>query len=187
MSLLQSCGFRLRGSSDLPDTIKFATVQGVAEFSEVGLTIKQHLTSAGAKVLSSADDSTTQFIVVRNIFSRRVLSVDSLGRANEYEIIYEFALRVTDAKGKILVPERTVNLSRNYTYDINNALAKSNEELLIKSQLIVLAVSQAMRRVGVKLRNIGDAPASNNANTTTPSNSTSANDPKRTEPLTVVK
>ena len=154
MSLLQSCGFRLRGASELPNTIKFAVIDGVAEFSDLGIAIKQQLVSSGAKVLTTADVDTVHFVVTRNKFSRRVLSIDSAGRANEYGLTYEMSIRVLDAKGVTLVKERIVNLNRNYTYDLDNALAKSNEEANIKLQMISLAVRQSMRRIGVKLRDI---------------------------------
>ncbi len=153
-SLLQSCGWRLRGASELPDTVKFAVVDGVAEFSQVGLAIKQQITSSGAKVLSEADIDTIHFVVVENRFIRQVRAVDSAGRVSEYGLSYDFAMRVLDAKGKLLVVEREINLNRVYTYDPNNAIAKSDEEANIKSQMISFAVRQDMRRVGIKLRKI---------------------------------
>lgn len=154
MNLLQSCGFRLRGASELPDTVKFAVIDGAAQYSDLGLAIKQQLVSSGAKVLEQADVDTMHFVVLRNEFSKRVLSVDSSGRANEYEITYEYSMRVLDAKGKILVTERTVSLNRNFNYDLNQALAKSDEEASIKIQMIALAVRQSMRRIGIKLKQL---------------------------------
>lgn len=157
IGLLQSCGFRLRGASELPNTIKLAVIDGVALYSELGLAIKQQLVSSGTKVLTKADVDTFHFVVVRNEFSRRVLSVDSSGRANEYELTYEYSMRVLDAKGKLLVTERAINLNRNYIYDLDNALAKSDEEASIKLQMIQLAVRQSMRRIGIKLKQITDS------------------------------
>lgn len=151
-SLLQACGFRLRGASELPNTINYAVIDGVAQYSDLGLAIKQQLVSSGAKVLTTADIDTFHFVVLQNEFSRRVLSVDSSGRANEYELTYAYSMRVLDSKGKVLVSERVINLNRNYIYDLNNALAKSDEEASIKLQMIALAVRQSMRRIGIKLR-----------------------------------
>lgn len=151
VGLLQSCGFRLRGASELPNTVKFAVIDGVAQYSDLGHAIKQQLVSSGAKVLTKADVDTMHFVVIKNEFSKRVLSVDSSGRANEYELSYRYAMRVLDSKGKLLVPEREINLNRNYIYDLNNALAKSDEEASIKLQMISLAVRQSMRRIGIKL------------------------------------
>ena len=73
------------------------------------------------------------------------------------ELTYEYSMRVLDAKGKLLVTERAVNLNRNYIYDLNNALAKSDEEASIKLQMIQLAVRQSMRRIGIKLKQITDS------------------------------
>ena len=153
-SLLSSCGFHLRGSSELPATIKHAVIDNVPRYSEVGIAIKQQLEASGAKVYANSDVDTVHFIVRHNEFFKRVLSVDSSGRANEYELTYQFSLRVVDSKGALLVNERVINLNRNYIYDINSALAKSDEEASIKSQMIALAVRQAMRRIGIKLKQL---------------------------------
>jgi len=154
MGILQSCGFHLRGASELPNTVEFAVIDGVAQYSDLGLAIKQQLVSSGAKVLAKADVDTLHFVVLRNQFLKRVLSVDSSGRANEYELTFEYSMRVLDSKGKVLVTERTVSLNRNYIYDPNNALAKSDEEASIKLQMIALAVRQSMRRIGIKLKQL---------------------------------
>ena len=160
VSLLSACGFRLRGASNLPSTIKYAVIDGVAQYSEVGLAIKQQLESSGAKVLSTADVDTVHFVVLQNKFTRRVLSVNASGTANEYELAYAFSMRVQDPKGKWLVAERPISLNRNYIYDPSNALAKSDEELTIKSQMISLAVRQSMRRIGIKLRKFSSVSSS---------------------------
>jgi len=170
VSLLQACGFRLRGASQLPSTIKIAVIDGVAQYSEAGLAVKQQLESSGAKVLTTADVDTVHFVVRQNDFSRRVLSVDASGTASEYELTYVFSMRVLDSKGKLLVAERAINLNRNYLYDTSNALAKSDEEASIKTQMISLAVRQSMRRIGIKLRQVTALNASpkNTGNTKAP-------------------
>ncbi len=167
LSLLSACGFRLRGASNLPATIKYAVIDGVAQYSEVGLAIKQQLEVSGTKVVSTADVDTVHFVVLKNKFTRRVLSVGASGTANEYELAYSFSMRVQDPKGKLLVAERAINLNRNYIYDASQALAKSDEELTIKSQMISLAVRQSMRRIGIKLRQDSDLkPAAEKASPT---------------------
>ena len=153
VSSLQACGWRLRGASELPSTIKFAFIKGAAEFSQLAQAIKQQITSSGAKIVTEADEDTIHFVVVVNKFNRRVSSVNSSGNATEYGLTYDLAIRVLDGQGKLLVKEYEVNLNRIYTYDATQALANSNEEESIKSQMISFAVRQAMRRIGVKLRN----------------------------------
>jgi len=152
-SFIQSCGWRLRGASELPSTIRFAVIDGVAEFSQLAQEIKQQLTSSGAKVVTKPDIDTIHFVVVIDKFIRRVSSVNTSGNATEYGLSYDLAIRVLDGKGGLLVKESEINLNRIYTYDATQALANNNEEESIKSQMISFAVGQAMRRIGIKLRN----------------------------------
>jgi len=160
VGLLEACGFHLRGASELPSTVKFAVIDGVAQYSNAGLEVKQQLELSGTKVQTSADVDTVHFVVLRNNFTRRVLSVDASGAANEYELTYTFSMRVLDPKGKLLVAPWVINLNRNYIYDPTKALAKSDEVTNIKLQMISLAVRQAMRRIGIKLKQIAELNSS---------------------------
>lgn len=149
---LSGCGFRLRGSSDLPPSMKSVIIDGVAEYSPLGQAIRQFLASARANLVDKPDKDTIHFIVTRNKFDKRVLSVTTSGRANEYELRYFLAVKVQNGKGQTMVPGRTVQVVRDYTYNNSNVVASSDEENNIKQQMTTFAVRQAMRRISIVLK-----------------------------------
>jgi LPS-assembly lipoprotein len=150
---LIACGFHLRGPLELPPALKETRIAGVAAFAPLTLELKKVLTNAGAKVVSPSSKTFLSTITISNeSYERRVLSVDSQGRAAEYGLVYSFYFEVSDDKGKVLVPSQKIELVRDYRFDPNNVLAKDAEEAKIHSDMISFAVRQLIRRVDATLK-----------------------------------
>ena len=150
---LIACGFHLRGPVELPAALKETRIAGIAEFAPLSLELKKVLTNAGAKVLPASAKSSLSIITIRNEqYERRVLSVDSQGRAAEYGLIYSFSFEVSGDAGKILVASQKIELTRDYRFDPNNVLAKDTEEAKIRTEMIGFGVRQLIRRVNATLK-----------------------------------
>lgn len=151
--VLLACGFHLRGPVELPAVLKETRIVGVAEFAPLSLQLKKVLTNAGAKVLPAATKITASTITISNeLYEKRVLSVDSQGRASEYGLVYSFYFEVSGEAGKILVPSQKIELIRDYRFDPNSVLAKDAEEAKIHADMIDFAVHQLIRRVDATLK-----------------------------------
>jgi LPS-assembly lipoprotein len=150
---LVACGFHLRGPIELPPALKETRIKGVAEFAPLSLELKKVLTNAGAKVLPASSKSSLSTITISSeLYERRVLSVDSQGRAAEYGLIYSYYFEVSDDKGKVIVPSQKIELVRDYRFDPNSVLAKDTEEAKIRSDMINFSVRQLIRRVDATLK-----------------------------------
>lgn len=149
---LVACGFHLRGSVEVPATLKETRIVGVAQFAPLALELKKVLTNAGSRVLAAAAPASSTITISNERYDRRVLSVDAQGRVAEYALIYSFYFRVSDAGDKVIVPDQKIQLTRNYRFDPNNVLAKDAEEAQIRSEMISFAVRQLMRRVDAVFR-----------------------------------
>ena len=81
-------------------------------------------------------------------FEQRVLSVDPrTGKVREYELAYRVDLMVADAKGHSLLAAQSIDLLRDYTFDETAALAKSDEEQLLRQEIIQDAAATVLRRL----------------------------------------
>ncbi|MDH5409622.1 MAG: LPS assembly lipoprotein LptE [Gammaproteobacteria bacterium] len=148
----QSCGWRLRGSIDLPEEMRHTFLQGAALYSELGLAIKSSLEGAEQAQLTSDKASATAILIIsKNEVSQRVLTYDSLNRASEYELKYELKFKLQDNSGKVLLAEQTVSTIRELQLDPNNVLSTSDEEARLRKDMINFAVSQMLRRINVSL------------------------------------
>ena len=149
--LLSACGFHLREDVALPESMQTTALQGVAEFSELDLAFKRNFNRAGyALVETSGAQSILK--VNKNKFSRRVLSVNSAGDPNEYELTYQLSAVLVDAANKEIMPPQSIRLYRSYRYDSDVRLAKDAEESHIKKTMMNDAVRQILHRMSVTLR-----------------------------------
>ena len=155
---LSACGFRLRGAVEVPPELKVVYISGVGEFAPLTQELKKVLQRSGTRVLSSQADAQSIISIANENLRKRVLSVDTQGRAAEYELIYSFLFDVKKADGEVIVPQQKIDLSRDFRFDPNNVLAKDAEEVQIRKDMISFAVRQMMRRIDSHLKS-GKAPA----------------------------
>lgn len=156
---LAGCGFQLRGAIDvqLPPAMERTLVRGVSSQSEVGVAVEDGLLQVGAGLAGTAAEATA-LLNLDESFTRRVASVGRNGRVNEYELHYRLRFSMDDPQGEAIVPEQDIDLYRSYSFDPDQVLAKSNEEALLRDEMMRAAVAQMLRRLE-KAANRIPAPA----------------------------
>jgi len=144
--LLGGCGFHLRGAVVLPQNMSSTVIVG-ASGSELYYEIENALLNAGGTVAVSVDASTSVLTIHSQQISRRVLSVDSLGRDAEYELELKLLFSLRDAQGTVLADHEKATVSRDFSFDPDNVLAKNEEEATLRSDMLRQGVAQMMRRL----------------------------------------
>lgn len=159
--LIANCGFHLRGNQDLSAVLPEVQVQGVSKHSELGRELTRALISANVNVL---DESEVLISITKDSFSRRVLSLDSLGRANQYELSYQLAFSLvkklntkdnnSDKKDRLvdLIATQNISEKREYLFDANLILAKTDEEERLNNDMRQAALLQLVRRLKFSLK-----------------------------------
>lgn len=142
--LLTGCGFHLRGSDDglpLPPT----AVTGEAMALQVEL---RRLLRAGGTSVADAPGE-TQWVVrlQREAIDRRVLSVGSTGKVEEYELNYAATFVFEDKDGKPRGPSQTVSLTRSYGFSESAVLGKDAEQETLLKEMRRDVASQIARRL----------------------------------------
>lgn len=155
-SFIVSCGFHLRGTQDFSTVLPEVAFQGESKHSELGRELIQALSAAKTSVL---DESDTVLMITQNSVSKRVLSLDSAGRANQYELSYRLSfslLRKVQDNGKPklvdLIPPQSINEKREYLFDANLVLSKADEENQLNNDMREKAILQLMRRLKFLLK-----------------------------------
>ena len=159
--LIISCGFHLRGSYDLSAILPEVQIVGVNQHSELGRELIRALTAAKVNV---SDESETILTITKNNLSKRVLSLDSAGRANQYELSYQLNFTLVkkvqaQAKEKSskqqlvdLIPAQNISEKREYLFDANLVLAKTDEERRLNNDMQQAAILQLLRRLTFSLK-----------------------------------
>jgi LPS-assembly lipoprotein len=143
--LISACGFHLRGAYSLPfDTIYIA----LPESTDLRAVIKRNVeASSQARVVDSANEAQAILSVVADTQVKKILSLNSAGRVREYQLIRNFAFKVTNPKGGEFLPLSAISISREMTFDDSAVLSKEAEEVLIWRDIQTDLVQQLLRRL----------------------------------------
>lgn len=128
--LLSACGFHLRGSlkevGHLP-LIYIHTERG----SHIGVDVTQTFRQAGVELTDDRSQAEWVLTLSDEKEERRVLSVDSSGKVQEYELHYGLIYQLDDNNGGQLIAPQELGLVRDYSFSGTDVLAKDDEETLL--------------------------------------------------------
>ena len=153
VALLTGCGFRLRGSIELPAELTEVAIEGARPDGDLGIALRNGFARVGGRVVDSAEIARSVLVITRDSSDRRVLSVDSIGQANEYELAYTLGFRLDDPDGNNRVVQQSISLRRQYRFDPTQTLAKADEEVRLVREMREEAVRQMLRRLKAGLDN----------------------------------
>jgi len=170
-TLLAGCGFHLAGSRPLPKPLQSTFIEVIAPYrvSEPPLevSLRTLLQRRGGHVRSSADSAGTVILLSNLNESRLVLSIGTDGKVLEFQLVTSVTYQV-NAGSKVLMPPDTLSLSRSYSFNAEQVLAKDAEEARLReyiqrelAELVLLRMEAVLGR-GSESQDAGSsaAPAS---------------------------
>lgn len=144
--VVSACGFHLQGRQTLPQPLQLVYIDAIDAQSEFAQALGTALRASGAQLLPSASAGAATVHISRDRNAERVLSVSTRNIPTDYELSYEITLDVRAAGRELMAPE-DLSLSRIYSFDERQLLAKDREreELLLAMARELAGV--AMRRL----------------------------------------
>lgn len=146
---LAGCGFHLRGAGSAQLPYKTFHV-ALPETAEVNIWLQRYIKSTGSTEMV-ADPKLAEGVFQQLSDNRQktILSVNAQGRVLEYRLQLDYRFRIVDSKGRVLVPDNEINVTRDMSFNDSNVLAKSQEENLLWRDMTGDLVSQIMRRLTI--------------------------------------
>jgi LPS-assembly lipoprotein len=140
------CGFHLQGSGSLPPALAKTYLASTAPHSEFLLSLTEALRLHGSDVVVARDQAESVLSVVADQTGQRVLSVTARNIPREYEVFYSvtFSLQVGEQK---LIDNESLIVTRSYTYDEAQVLAKAAEEQVLRRALAEDLARRVVRRI----------------------------------------
>jgi len=146
---LSACGYHLRGAIDLPAGMKNVYMEGGS--SQLRDQFKKVMEISSVPLASSPETAGLIVKIFDEDSQRRVLSLNSGGTANDFELGYRFNYEIVDSKNKVLSERQSVEIKREYYNDQLAVIAKDNEELVIRNEMYQQAVRTIVNRARVAL------------------------------------
>ena len=142
-----SCGFHLQGSTELPAEVRRVYVATTDELTPFAVELREALTRNGATLAPAARAADAVVRVRRDRTGRRVLSVSARNTPEEFEVFYAVDYSI-DRGGEEVVPVQTLELTRSFSFDEADLLAKDREENILREAMARDIAGLVVRRLG---------------------------------------
>jgi LPS-assembly lipoprotein len=146
MLCLGACGFRLAGSEPLPAILARPYLSVKDPYTDFAREFELQLKSSGALIQPIRQDSTATIEVTKDLVEQRTLAVSSSNIPTDYELIYTVTFAVRGADKELLAP-LTISVTKDYSFQVNELLAKEHEADQLRSAMARDLVAIAMRRL----------------------------------------
>ena len=150
---LGACGFHLEGAGSLPSAMGKTYLASTDPHSDFLMSLTDALRLRGSQIMPSADAADAVVSISRDDTGQRVLSVSARNVPREYEVFYAVTFSV-QIGGEQLMPPESLVVTRSYTYDETQVLAKASEEQVLRRAL----ADDLARRVVRRIQALGAAP-----------------------------
>jgi LPS-assembly lipoprotein len=143
---LGACGFHLQGAGSLPPAMAQTYIESARPHSDFLLALTDVLRQRGSDVLTAPNDAAAVLDITADDTGQRVLSVSARNIPREYEVYYRvtFSLQVG---GQSLINGETLVVTRSYTYDETQVLAKAAEEEVLRHALAEDIARRVVQRI----------------------------------------
>ena len=123
---LSSCGFKLKGSYEIPYQTIYLQAAGE---SRVGRVIKKRLQRRpNIEIVQASSAAEAAISILEEASTRTVAVLSNAGNVDEYELIYTIRYKIEVLKNSSSSVERQIVLRRKITHSDLDIAAKSNEE-----------------------------------------------------------
>jgi LPS-assembly lipoprotein len=146
VATLVACGFHLQAAFTPPAGMERTYIATSDRYSPFLREFEAQLRAAGVELSESATDATATFTIVFDETDQRVLSVSARNVPTEYEVFYSITYSL-DSGANILMPQQTLTLTRDYTYDSTLVLGKAREEELLRDAIVEDLVRIVMKQI----------------------------------------
>ena len=146
--LVQACGFHMQGRQPLPASLVSSRLDAADTQTDFAHELRLAMQGSGVRLLREGEPlaKAAQVRIVTDEIEEHVLSVSARNIPTDYELIYKVEVQVR-ADGKDLLPTEEFSLSRVYSFDETQLLAKEREKDILVQALARDLASVVMRRL----------------------------------------
>lgn len=168
-AMLEGCGFHFAGSRPLPGVMSWIYIDIVTPYRvakpPLEAALNTRLLRRGAVVSGSVAEARTVLRITELTEQREVLSVDPFGKAVEYKLTTRLRYELLE-DGQPVVPGDVLQVSRDYSFNAQEVLAKEAEEQRLQSfiqdelaELLLLRLEAQTRALAEPAAAPGATPA----------------------------
>jgi LPS-assembly lipoprotein len=153
--VLIGCGFKLRGSFDIPDYLQIVYITPNDPYEAFQRELRYRLAKNKVSVVSQAAPEVTVLEVSKPEVSEQVLADNSSGQPQRYNLIYTIRYKLTTKNKEHNREQRSITRTRALSRTNDKLLSNKNEEQLVQKELMVETVNELLRQLTTRPANNG--------------------------------
>ena len=143
---IAACGFHLRGAYNLPEHLSPVYLDKDTMSLLLYKELRSTLRASGADLTDDETAAASVLEISQEQKTRDVISVDTLGRAREYRLIYRLAFTL-QASGDAVIDRSNVQLTRNLLFNPEAVLGVTEEMENIYRDMVRDSTGQILLRL----------------------------------------
>lgn len=142
---LAACGFHLRGEAKMPFSTIF--IEAANANSPLIEELRRLLAANHIQLVSKPDQAEMVLNISLELPEKQILTLGGSGRVSEFQLRYRVSLRAYDQQQREWLAADNLQLSRDFSYDDTQILAKEAEEAQLYQYMRSDMAQQIMRRL----------------------------------------
>lgn len=143
--IISSCGFQLRGNVSLPEIYQIIYIDNKSN-SNIATRLKEVLVENNIKLVNNEEDASSIIRIFSHHIERRAIAVRGK-EIKEYEVQLSISFSLHDNEGKQRGEQQTITNSRRYSFNNEQVLGSTNEELILLNEMKFDIVNKILRRI----------------------------------------
>ena len=147
--LLSSCGFHLRGFTEVPSWLTQVAITLNTPNRDLEPMLEEQLKAYHVRLASSPTNALYILTIERDNLERQITNVSASTTPRQYLLIYSVQFSLLDNRGVVVVPSTTISVTRQFTLNNNRILGSNYEEMTFKKEMEREAAGQIINRISV--------------------------------------
>lgn len=139
------CGYRLKQALPLSDGLKQSYLQLDSD-SALYRPLTMALGHQGVQLHDEVTEALARIVIHENHLNKLVQSIGVNNRVQEYRLDYHLVFSVYEA-GELLIDRQVLNISRDYSFDIEQITGAQAEEQILREQMHQDMADMIIRRI----------------------------------------
>ncbi len=131
--LLSACGYHLKSQVNLDAEYNKTYLQHAIS-APLYRPLAVALSNQGIKLVEEAGEATAKIVIIKDNLTKQIQSIGTNNRVQEYRLDYELSFMV-EYLDRVKMTERSLSLSRDYSFDIGQISGTQAEEQVLRQQM----------------------------------------------------
>lgn len=148
--LLAGCGFKLRGSVDMPLWLNHVAIILKEGHRDLVPMLKDQFQAYNRVIEANPSNANYLLIIERDSFAQQITSVSASTTPRQYQLIYTVQFSLISKQGAPIISSKTVTVTRQLTVNNDRILGSDSESVMVHAEMRRDAAMQMINRVSRK-------------------------------------